>query len=52
MKQAKGIPTVITVSRQTGKVTDVTRTDIKAEDFRKTCKELMKSGKERKEADE
>ena len=52
MKQAKGIPTVSTVSRQTGKGTDVGRADVKGEDVRKTCKELRKSGKERKEADE
>ena len=51
--KAYGIPTAITVSRETGKVVEVTREDLKAEDFRKICSELTKAArKEREEVGE
>ena len=52
MKKAQNIPVIITVSRNTGQVIEESRADMPAEDFRKICNELMKSGKERKEAEE
>ena len=53
MKTIKSIPVAITVSRETGKVVEVQREEVKTEDFRKTCQELLKiTARERKEAGE
>lgn len=52
MKTIQNIPVVITISRETGQVMKESRAEVPAEDFRRICSELMKSGKERKEAEE
>jgi len=53
VKTIKRVPVAITVSRETGKIIEVQRAEVKPEDFRKTCQELLKiTARERKEAEE
>ena len=52
MKKIQNIPVAIMVSRETGQVIETSRAEVLAEDFKKICQELMKSGEERKEAEE
>ena len=47
------IPMIITISRETGQVTEVRRGPAKEADFQRICKELIKAGMaaERREAE-
>ena len=41
----KGIPTVIMVSRETGKIIEARTEDVSREDFRRICQALVRHGR-------